>query len=210
MDASAAESQLEARVLDALRGKESARPLELASQLGATKLEINRALYALQRAGSVERTESTPPLWHIKRAAEGAGASGSDARAPLVRDTLVVVDLGNQHDCLGNLVSYAQNGLLTVRAYADRGFNGFGINPRLDGPNLEVRRATSSSRNSADVLLIWDLSRAMLEASSAGKCLNIIVATKDLGFQALRDLAEADGHALVFVQGWEELKLHVE
>ena len=115
---------------------------------------------------------------------------------------IVLVDLGNVHDCLQRLGPLAESGRVTVRAYADLCFNGFGISPPVCCDNVTVFKASSPDKNSADVQLIWDVAQ-LCQADTA---LRLVVATKDLGFRHLQALAAEAGHELTFVQDWGGLQ----
>ena len=143
--------------------------------------------------------------WQISPAAAASEPAGGSAAEPR---RLVVVDLGNTHDCLQELLPYARAGQLEVRAYADLAFNGFGVTPPLtDAPNVVVKQATTAEKNAADVDMIWDLA-AMLSHSEP--VYFVAIATKDQGFRRLKALAEANGHRLEFATGWSELRHYVE
>lgn len=116
---------------------------------------------------------------------------------------LVLVDLGNVHDCLKRLIPLADAGDLSVVAYADLAFNGFGVNPPVESANCVVKRATSADKNAADVELAWDVAQRCLTASEP---MDFVVATRDHGFRHLQSLAARSGHTLRFVQDWPSLR----
>jgi hypothetical protein len=116
---------------------------------------------------------------------------------------VVIVDLGNVHDCLQCLLPLVEARRLRVRAYADLQYNGFGVNPPLEAHLCSVFRAASPHKNAADTKLIWDV--ALLCALSPGP-LRLLVATKDNGFRHLQELAESAGHELAFAQDWPSLQ----
>jgi hypothetical protein len=127
--------------------------------------------------------------------------------------THCVVDLGNVHDCLRPLLPHAAAGLLTVAAYADMAYNGFGVCPPVAGRNVSVFQADTSDKNSADVQMIFDI--ALLSSDRRTRRpdepLHIIVASKDLGFRSLQRLVERhDAHRLTFVTNWSALRLYIE
>jgi hypothetical protein len=107
------------------------------------------------------------------------------------------------------LVPYAQRGLLTVAAYADLAFAGYGVVPPLHAKNVTVFQADTPDKNSADVQIIWDISR--LTQQRANSSLQLYVASKDLGFRRLQHLVNAHAtHNLVFVTSWRDLRVHIE
>ena len=182
---------------------------------GLTKKRLNEALYALLYDEQVQKTDTIPPSWrrsvsisNKRRSTEGGGGQQEEEnprQEPLVH---VVVDLGNVHCCLPKLIPYARAGLLTVAAYADMAYRGYGIIPPLREPNISVFQATTPDKNSADVEIVWRLSR--MSGATARGALTVFVCTKDLGFQRIKSLVEEDGHNLTFVMGWSQLKLHIE
>lgn len=166
------------------------------------RVEVNRLLYEWHSLGQVE-TRDVPPRWRLHRPIIITPNEG--APRPRIH---VVVDLGNVHDCLKPLLSYAQKGCLTVAAYADLAFTGFGVVPPLRVENVAVFQADTPDKNSADVQIIWDLSR--LTQQREGEPLDIFVASKDLGFRRLERLVNAGcGHTLTFTTGWRDLRLHL-
>ncbi len=172
--------------------------------LNAEKVVVNRALYALRDKGEVLFTPGSPPSWKLASLSPDALPPRSAAHR-----THCIIDLGNVHDCLQKLEPYAAAGALTVAAYADLAFSGYGIVPPLKCNNVAVFQADTPDRNSADVQIIWDVCR--LVAASPGDPLHVLIATKDLGFMRLQRLVqERPHHKLTFVTGWEALKLHIE
>lgn len=166
------------------------------------KAKTNRALYTLKDQMMVGYSEGTPPMWN-------ALVTQSSCENTQTNQLHVIVDLGNCHDCLKELERYAEKGIVTVAAYADFAFRGYGVQPKVQAANVKVYQADTTDKNSADVQIIWDTSRIVLE--SAKPTMHIIVATKDLGFQRLRTLVgEREGYALTFVTNWEDLRNHIE
>jgi hypothetical protein len=178
-----------------------ATALTISREVGCTREEANRTLYALLKTDEVFREGASPPLWSVLP----LGVPSSSLTEPR---RLVVVDLGNTHDCLRELLPYARAGAIEVRAYADLAYNGFGVTPALtDVPGVSVQQATTAEKNAADVDMIWDL--AELLGPGEPKYF-VAVATKDQGFRRLKALAEARGHRLEFATGWSELRHYVE
>lgn len=176
----------------------------------AEKSLINRNLYKMAERQQVSRDSSIPPVWRAMIvASETSGESQKSSCTPL---PLAVVDLGNVHDSLKELVPYAQNGLAQVEAFADRAYNGFGIKPALvDVPNLRVHRARGTDRNAADIELVWFLCEELQDATqNPDLSRQVVVATKDQGFQALKELVQRRGHSLTFVTQWSEMRELIE
>jgi hypothetical protein len=116
---------------------------------------------------------------------------------------VVIVDLGNVHDCLKRLLPLVEARRFRVRAYADLQYNGFGVNPPHEAGLFSVFQATSPHKNAADTKLIWDVA---LLCKASESPLRIIVATKDNGFRHLQELAQGAGHSLSFAQDWRSLQ----
>ena len=181
--------------------------LALSRAVGCTREEANRALYGLLKDDLACKDTASPPVWSLPVAAAACPAAGSGA-APEEPRRLVVVDLGNTHDCLRELLPYARSGAIEVRAYADLAYNGFGVTPPLgDLPGVTVSQATTAEKNAADVDMIWDLAELL---GPGRPTYFVAVATKDQGFRRLKALAEARGHRLEFATGWSELRHYVE
>jgi hypothetical protein len=193
-------------VLTAKGGWASAADICSAFPGGTEKITINRTLYALKHQGLVEYLDEKPPRWRVPP---------KSCSAPLAAAIKVhcVVDLGNTHDCLKNLEPYASTGALTVSAYADLAFAGYGVVPPLAARNIEVFHSDTPDKNSADVQIIWDVCRLVEQwkALEPQQAFHIFVATKDLGFLRLKALVERYPlHKLTFVTGWDTLRLHIE
>ena len=204
----------EADVLDAMAAREWSSSLTILRLLHEgsgehiERSEVNRVLYVLQQKNLLLCTVGTPPMWKLVTAT-------SQPQTPENPEIIhCVIDLGNVHDCLQHVQRYANAGMLTVDAYADLAYNGFGVAPRVErNAGVRVFRADTPDRNSADVQIIWDLSRYvsnLLETKPESR-LHIIVATKDMGFRRLKALVdEARNHRLTFVTDWPSLRLHIE
>jgi len=154
----------------------------------------------------LRRDASVPPLWslvdpHVKAKTTTSDETGAPP------NTLAVVDLGNIHDCLRELVFYAAASAVEVHAFADRAFNGFGVNPPVDGEFIKVHRATGGERNAADVELVWFLCERLARAPPK---LTVVVATKDQGYLALQELVRRRGHVLHFVTCWSQMRNFIE
>ena len=209
------ENMLKDLIIDALKSNSqclTASELKQSIETDASKSEINRQLYMLKSQQILYSTDSVPPKWHIiSHGKDPSENKKSNEIEPLLH---VIVDLGNCHDCLQNLISYAEKDLITVAAYADMAYSGFGVVPPLQNiKNLEVFQSQTSDKNSADVQLIWDLSRLVqrIAQEKPGRKLIIIVATKDLGFRSLQKIVQQNpDYTLIFVSNWESMRLHIE
>ena len=109
----------------------------------------------------------------------------------------VLVDLGNIHNLLkeiDNVLPY------TIYAFADKCFNGYGVNPRASNA-VRVIRALEGTKNAADIHIIWIVAKICF--TSKVPC-NIHVVTKDKGFLELQNLARTFKHHLFFHSSKEE------
>lgn len=121
---------------------------------------------------------------------------------------LVVVDLGNVHDCLQKLVPLAESGCVDVWAYADLHYNGFGVQPPLASGAVRVMQARVTHKNAADTKLVWDLARLCCEDTAVKR--TVFIVTKDNGFRHLQELAAELGHLFIFSENWETFKAAFE
>jgi hypothetical protein len=173
-----------------------------------SKFSVNEVLYSLREQGLVQFTPGSPPLWRIP-----CPLLQVPVFSPPDSSVLIILDLGNVHCCLAKLLPYAAKGALEVKAYADFTFSGYGVNPPLCESNVSVFRADTPTKNSADVQIIWELSRYVLEKTTKEphRRIQVFVCTRDLGFLRLKALVEENPqHSLDFVVNWEALKMHIE
>ena len=103
----------------------------------------------------------------------------------------VLIDLGNIHNLLKNI-----DGKLpwNITAFADKCYNGYGVNP-IGTPAIKVVRAIETSKNAADIHIIWEVAEICLYEKSMCE---IHVVTKDKGFMELEQLAKSKNHKLTF------------
>ena len=174
---------------------------ELSTLVCCPKKEVNSQLYALLQLGAVNKTTAIPPLWSIP-ITEKVPVEQPDS---VPGGRIVLVDLGNVHDCLQELSPYAARRECKVFAFADRAFNGYGITPPADA-GIVVHQTTSVHRNAADLALIWTVAELVHQATGP---LEFIVVTKDQGFHSLVDHV-GNEHSMIFVKGWEELRDLIE
>lgn len=130
-----------------------------------------------------------------------SGVAPAQDAAPKV--PIVIVDLGNVHDCLKKLLPLADAGVVQVKAYADLHYNGFGVRPPLDNRNCRVIRSLTSHKNAADTKLVWDVACLCSDNPSP---LQIYIITKDNGFRHLQELARELGHSVAFAEDWDSFK----
>ena len=122
---------------------------------------------------------------------------------------LIIVDLGNVHDCLQRLIPLAEAGVVDVWAYADLHYNGFGVQPPLASHKVRLHQARVAHKNAADTRLIWDVALFCKETVTEKKK-NIFIVTKDNGFRHLQELVTEKGHKVAFCENWTSLKLAME
>lgn len=197
-------------ILEYLQSRGPATAIQICkalNEVGVERSTVNKVLYRMIETHKVVRDTSVPPVW-------SASVIPTAKQDDIIKDTkiIAVVDLGNVHDSLKELVPYAQAGLIRVEAFADRAFNGFGIKPSVDDvPNMTVHRARTTDRNAADIELVWRLCELLPDATgNPDMTMSVVVATKDQGFQALKELVQRRGHALTFVTQWTEMRELIE
>jgi hypothetical protein len=206
---------LEHNILALLEESKTELPAKvIASSLKVERSLINRTLYEkLLKDGKVTQREGTPPLWGYKLTAEEKMAE-SDNTSP---KNVVFIDLGNVHDILPKMEAYADD--CAVYAFADRAFNGYGINPPPKSHKIAVLKAKDDHKNSADIMMIWKAAELVLlhgrkncPLPNIKSQLRFIIFTRDQGFRTLKSVLE--GHSIVsqvlFVQQWEEAREFIE
>lgn len=194
-------------VLRALqKHQEAVTAKQLSLELSLPRKDVNQALY-VHLQGQVIRTNTEPPLWRL---VQTSAVVQPASLGSLVHDRLVLVDLGNVHDCLEPLGAYAMSDpTLCVEAYADVGFKGYGVCPPAPHP-IQVFVATSPHKNAADVKMIFNTACRAMQLIGSGKTMHFIFATKDKGFHSMKEELEALGHKVDFVTDWAELRLFIE
>ena len=169
---------------------------------------VNRALYDMEGENQNSRTrisriDGHPPHWRL----EEAGRSCSPIAVRPEPCTIVVIDLGNCH-FLREVEPYGGGGNIMIWAYADAFYNGYGVNPPCVKDGVCVVRCNERSKNAADVRMVWDLAQYV---QSCVEPTRIILATKDNGFQNLKNLVEQSAvHSLTFVKDLQELRFEIE
>lgn len=109
-----------------------------------TLKDVNACLYTtLIGQNLVCKTNDAPPLWYLARDDVDCKATASpNTRRNHVIDTIVIIDLGNVHDCLNQptLQHHAKQGWLRIVAIADYHYSGYGLQPELmmNTNNVEV------------------------------------------------------------------------
>jgi len=180
----------------------------------ATNLErrkVNQMLYGiLLRDGKVICDASShPPLWSypVKNTQD---MDETDEDEKHVK-TVVFVDLGNIHDVLQHLENYADE--CNVYAFADRAFNGFGVNPSPKNKNIRVCQTKDEHKNAADVEMIWTAAEIVMNTDpKAAYKVRFIIFTKDNGFRSLKTILERYDvvEDVIFAQTWQEAREFIE
>ena len=117
----------------------------------------------------------------------------------------IIVDLGNIH----NFLPYADNNPnlfleFQLVAFADHHFNGYSVNPRCHR-NVSLH-VSGSSRNAADVSMIWFIAR-----NTVGRKCKFIILTKDKGFREIENLClQCGSEALFFPDTEQFLKYYTD
>lgn len=183
--------------------------LRLKHSIDIEKIKLNELLHQMKKDRVVICNAEIPPTWQLV-VVDPYPRDENRSSPPIIH---CVIDLGNTHDCLQNLLPYAQRGILSVCAYADMAFRGYGISPSISIANVQVFQADTPDKNSADVQIIWDICRFVerLEQECPERQCFIYIATKDLGFMRVKHLVERNSkHTVTFVTNWQALRMYIE
>lgn len=104
-------------------------------------------------------------------------------RNDVSKNKFIFVDLGNIHDAFPKINTFKETH--TIRGFADKLYNGPGVNP--PGPShISIVKAKNSSRNAADVHILWNV----FEICTTCRNSEIHIITKDKGFYELAEIAK--------------------
>jgi hypothetical protein len=199
------------RVLRLLR--DSSHPLsakEIANTLRESRSLINKVLYRLLLpAGRIQVSDQQKiPKWHAAPLQSEEECSSEDGSIDDYgcSEVVVLIDLGNVHDCLSRAVVLKNTGYVNgVAAFADNGFRGYGVNPRVEGPNVTLIQPSSAESQAADVELIWYVANYCKGIESSKKKTHFVLASKDKGFAHLANKVREYGHHMTVVKDVKEL-----
>ena len=179
------------------------RQLKISFDKNITKTQINKILYDRKFTKYLLMTEYTPPLWQLKRELPVPEAS---IQKPIV----VLINLDNVSDCLQHLQTHINDGQLSVIAFANKTFNGFGVKGEINSFGYEVKIATETHKNIADTMLMWTLGK--LCQLFSGQIFHFIVVSKGARLSSLPHIVRegSDKHRCTVVKDWSELRLYVE
>lgn len=177
-----------------------------------TRKEINHALYEDLR-NVVCRTEGPEPapLWSVKNGCNKVQAEKEYIDESGCTYMIVVIDLGNVHDCLEKCVKYKAHDMIhRVIAVADSGFQGYGVKPKVEGDGIVVHRIQQSGKGNGEVELIWRIQEECAENNPDHRRIHFLLATRSEGLGYLSHLVSEYGHVLHFVKNANELAEYVE
>ena len=152
--------------------------------------EINRRLGDLGMEGKVI------PVPQVLGGGEGGSAwlkSGSHRSA----NTVVLVDLGNVHDCLEQCEKErARGNISAVYGFANKHFNAYGVNPPPRDPETKV----AVVEDGVELAIVWKACELSRAATDAGNSLKLVIATKSHKLEPLTALVKSAGHEVRFVR----------
>lgn len=202
-------NHLEESVLNFLKSTTQQMPAKtIASFLKLERSAVNRVLYGLLLTGNVMQQKGTPPLWSYKNANFKEEKSSSEPK------NVIFIDLGNIHDILPKVEPYADDCL--IYAFADRGFNGYGVNPPPKNPAIHVLHEKDDHKNAADITMIWTAAELVMNSRNRNlqskSQIRFIIFTKDQGFRSLKTILERYPivKEVLFVQHWEKAREFIE
>lgn len=204
-------SNPESRILEFLKANEGEFPAKLiARSLNLERTIVNRILYEkLLKADKVLCNKATPPLWSYHKSDEDSEAEVEEVETR----NIAFVDLGNVHDVLQKLESYASDDC-KVYAFADCAFNGYGVNPIPKNKNIEVFQTKDDHKNAADIEMIWKAAEIVmnLDEASMASGIRFIIFTRDNGFRSLKSILERYSvvREVLFVQTWQQAREFIE
>lgn len=187
----------------------------LSKSIVGGKAEVNRILYKelLPQGLVTVDSKTTPPRWSKTRPAPAQSQNMEEKNTKMI----VMIDLGNVHDCLSHVKPYAKRNKeadnVSVVAFADYGYK---VSPEAEeaGYDVEVLQIkeppTCTGKNAADVLLMFTCFELCM-AAAEGQHLHFIIATKDEGYRYLATIVHQHyGHQVTFVRDWNELRIFIE
>ena len=120
------------------------------------------------------------------------------------KKTLVIVDLGNVHDCLEPLERYHSRDF-TVQGFAAKDFNGYGINPAGKAPVVHSRLGMKGEN---DVAILWWTCSYLLDPARRGEPIRVILATKGRTLLSMKQYVEEaiPGSTFESVADWQQLQ----
>ena len=111
--------------------------------------------------------------------------------------TIVLVDLGNVHDCLKQCEEErARGNINAVYGFANVHFNAYGVNPPPRDPKTKV----AVVKDGVDVAIVWKACELSHAATDAGNSLKLVIATKSHKLEPLTALVKSAGHEVRFVR----------
>lgn len=178
----------------------------IAAILRCTKSDVNRILYGLQRRGVIQmisKRDCAPsfyvPIDIPKKKQDNASAS-----------YCMFIDAGNRANLLTHVDSHFSQlnvqPLFPVYVFADKHYNGIGVNPRspFKCPQwFTLHQSESELRNAADIRLIRALFRHM--DSHAQQSKRIAVVSADGQWAEIQNIAKEEGHHLEIISSLPSL-----
>lgn len=132
-------------------------------------------------AVTAPETQTLPfPSWFAEQSYMTPSPTARDGTGNL--KTILLVDLGNVHDCLPVVKTFLDSGLLHgVQAFAPTLFNGYGVNPRVEHEMVGVERINSGESDLLILTLISFATALIVQQNTVApdEPLRVIVASRN-------------------------------
>lgn len=185
--------------------------IELSKKTGYDRKVINNLLYTLSgiKVYRIAGENSLKPIWKLMQTViedklstgnvqivsdNKINDQGVDNNIP----TLILIDLGNVHDCLQKLEAYDK----IVIGYCNTTYNGYGVSEPCENENISIKKFDTKDTNAVTSEIFYSVSIALASKIKS----KIIVVSNGKIFSYLPTLAKNHGKDLELARDWTSLK----